>query len=370
MAQLRVLSVFEYGSLHGGEQSWLAVAPALRQRDIELCAAAPPDSPLAVQLETVGVPCLPLEMERNREPDDAGLLISLQEIITQRRIELIHANSLSMSRRIGRLASDLPCATIGHLRDIIKLSRKAVADINRNQMLVAVSAATKRFHIQQGLAEARTRVVYNGVDLTLFQPRRDGRIRAEFAIPASAHVITSIGQIGMRKGLDVAAAAIHDLALRNESVHWLVVGERFSQKEEAVEFERQLHLTSAAIGTPRVHFLGVRSDIPNILAGSDVLLHSAKQEPLGRVLLEAAAAGTPIVATDVGGTSEILEDEVSALLIPANDVERTIAALDRLIANKSLRLALGKQARLRAVNRFNIPQAADSLAGCFRAALR
>ena len=90
---------------------------------------------------------------------------------------------------------------------------------------------------------------------------------------------------------------------------WLIIGQRFSEKEESRQFEAGLHQAGAGPLAGRIHFLGVRDDIPEILNELTLLVHPARQEPLGRVLLEAAAAGVAVVATDVGGTREIFPPE-------------------------------------------------------------
>ena len=124
----------------------------------------------------------------------------------------------------------------------------------------------------------------------------------------------------------------------------MIVGQRYSQKQEALEYERQVH--AAADSGPlrgRVHFLGVRNDVDRLLNEFTLLAHPARQEPLGRVLLEAAAAGVPVVATDVGGTREIFPAETaSACLVPPDDPAALAAAI--VAAAEGRRSARGDRA--------------------------
>jgi len=113
-----------------------------------------------------------------------------------------------------------------------------------------------------------------------------------------------------------------------------------------------------------VHFLGVRSDVDRLLNEFTLLAHPARQEPLGRVLLEAAAAGVPVVATDVGGTREIFPPETgSACLVPPDDSAALAAAVGRLLKDADRRTAMGLAARLRAEQAFAAERAAEALAG-------
>jgi glycosyltransferase involved in cell wall biosynthesis len=107
-----------------------------------------------------------------------------------------------------------------------------------------------------------------------------------------------------------------------------------------------------------VHRLGYRNDIARLLNEVDALVHPAHEEPLGRVLLEAAASGTPIIATDVGGTREIVRHRESALLIPPGNPRTLADAIFEMSADPALRARLSGAARARATDDFDIARAA------------
>jgi glycosyltransferase involved in cell wall biosynthesis len=112
---------------------------------------------------------------------------------------------------------------------------------------------------------------------------------------------------------------------------------------------------------PRLHCLGFRDDIPVLLNEIDLLVHTARQEPLGRVLLEAAACGRPIIATKVGGTPEILAHDASALLVPPDDPDALTAAMQQMLDDPDLRTRLGNEARRTVAEPFNLRQSAANL---------
>ncbi|NOX53423.1 MAG: glycosyltransferase family 4 protein [Planctomycetes bacterium] len=364
----RIAIVFEFGTLNGGERSMLAVTARLRAVGElwQFVALAPPTGPLAKALRESSIEHWPfcVRDEIGRRRPNEQLLPALIEAVQSSRPDLVHANSLAMGRLVGAASPRLSVPTVAHLRDIVRLSRRAVTDLNQNRLLIAVSEATRRFHVSQGLDDRKVSVLYNGVDCDQFQPRpATGWLRHELRLDSQAFLIGTIGQIGLRKGQDVLAEAASRVVTWVPKAHFVLVGARYSQKEESIAFERRLRdiFEQAGLGD-RLHPLGYRYDVPQILNELDLLVHPAKQEPLGRVLLEAAASGLPIVATAVGGTPEIFTDDVSALLIPPNDAGALAAAIRQLAQGPEKRRQLGRAARQRAVETFPVSRAADSLA--------
>jgi len=207
-------------------------------------------------------------------------------------------------------------------------------------------------------------VLYNGVDLAAFCPRPpSGYLHKELDLPPTAQLIGAIGQIGPRKGQDILIKAAMQLADLFSNVHWLIVGNRYSEKDESRQFERALR--EAAQRSPlagRVHFLGVRSDMDRLLAELTLVAHPARQEPLGRVLLESAASGKPIAATCVGGTPEIFPPTLkAAALIPPDDAPALAKAVAGLLADGASRRRMSAAARERAEARFDIRTSTEEL---------
>ncbi|MCA9100025.1 MAG: glycosyltransferase family 4 protein [Planctomycetales bacterium] len=363
----RVLWICEYARLNGAERSLLATLSGLRSSGYDVAAVGPATGPLAEELARAAVPLTPVEWH-----DAAGRRIALDDVraelercIGSLAPGLVHANSLSMARIAGPVVQSLGVPGIGHIRDIVGLSRTAIADVNRNARLLCVSAATRDFHVAQGLDPDRAHVLHNGVDLEEFRPRTaTGRLHTELGLEPTTRLLTTIGQIGARKGQDVVLAALPDIVAAAPDVHLLIVGERCSQKAETVEYERQLLAAADASGlSPHVHFLGVREDVARILNETAVLVHAARQEPLGRVLLEAAASGCAVVATDVGGTAEIFATVApSAVLIKPNNSRLLAEEVLRLLEDDERRGRLAAEAKLRATAAFDRRTTARQLA--------
>ena len=367
----RLLVLCEYPSLNGGERSLLTVLPEIRAAGFDLRVAAPSRGPLADALHHADVEVVPWDLRGThhaRPPLDEARQ-QLEQLLRRDGPRLIHANSLSMARIAGPVAQQMGIACLGHMRDILRLNRAAVRDLNCNRLLLAVSHATRDWHVQQGLSADRTRVVYNGVDLDRFSPRpATGWLHRELQLDRGAKLVGAIGQIGLRKGLDVWLDAARRIAGRDPEVRFLIVGQRFSQKAEAVEFEQRLfEQASAGPLRGRCFFLGVRDDIPQLLSELTLLMHAARQEPLGRVLLEAAAAGVPVVATQVGGTAEIFGSR-AAQLVPADDATAMADAAGQLLERPELRAEKSAAARRRAERQFSRSIAANRLIDAYRTA--
>jgi len=365
----RVLYVCEYGTLNGGERSLLAWLPWVKEAGATVDVLAPRSGPLAAALENLGIEVAPWQVECQRHANKlAARRARLRDLLRRARPDLIHANSLSMARTVGPVAGELGIPSIGHLRDIIRISAAAMDDVNHNARVLAVSQATADWHVQQGLQSDRCEVLYNGVDLGAFAPQaKTYYLHRELGLPPETRLLGAIGQIGMRKGLDVLLQAMGLLADEFSDVHLLVVGARNSTKEEAVEFERRLR--AAASQPPlvgRVHFLGYREDVPRLLHELTLLLHAARQEPLGRVLLEAAAAGVPIVATDVGGTREIFPAH-QASLVPPGDAAALANEAAWLLRRPDLQRARSSHARKAIESNFSADRSAAALLDHYRA---
>ena len=322
----RLLILCEYPTILGGERSMLATLPAVRPPDLRFASPHLPRGAPSL-LDDLGIARVPWKIhdEVDHRRSLADLRSDLASVLRRVAPDIIHANSLSTARIAGPVASDIGVTSVGHLRDIIKLSASAIADLNQHQALIAVSDATRDFHIQQGLQPQKCHVLHNGVDLSEFQPRAaTGYLHRELGLPKESRLIAVIGQLGLRKGTDVALQSARNTIKQFPETHWLIVGERTSSKD-GVQGIRDAIAANGSRTSLRghVHFLGNRNDIATLLAECTLLVHAAHQEPLGRVLLEAAAAGMAIVATSVGGTPEIFPAETeSAILVPTERSRR------------------------------------------------
>ncbi len=350
----RIAYLVEYPTISGGEQSLFTLLKYLDRKRFEPIVVGPVQGSLAEALGARDVRLI-------QDPGDSRARV---RCLREAGIDMIHANSLSMGCRSGPLSLAVGVPALSHVRDIQRLGRDRKEALTRNRRLLAVSRATAGALVDQGIHPDLVRVVYNGIDAREFPSRVDSgrRLRRELGIREAVPLVGNLGQICLRKAQDVFLKAARRVAAEMPDVHFLLAGARFSRKAESLEFETALH---AAADVPvlrgRVHFLGWRKDAPAVVAGLDVLAHAAHQEPLGRVLLEALAAGTPVVATEVGGTPEIIEAGRTGLLVPRGDDEGLAAGILGILESESLAQSLANVGLDRVRRIFNPAQAAGSV---------
>ncbi|MFO1095786.1 MAG: glycosyltransferase family 4 protein [Planctomycetaceae bacterium] len=203
----------------------------------------------------------------------------------------------------------------------------------------------------------------HGVDTVAFRSTdRTGSLRRELGLPDESLLVAAIGQICLRKGQDVFAEAAVREASSLPAAHFLLIGSRHSAKRESIEYEHNLGSRFMQAGlAQRFHPLGERTDVARLLPEIDILVHAARQEPFGRVLLEASACGVPIIATDVGGTAEMLTNGEHALLVPPDDPAAIAEAVRRLVGDRELASQLGRAASRHVADRFPIERSAQEL---------
>lgn len=365
---MNVLLVCEFGNLNGAERSLLSTIDQL-SGVVNYSAVVPKSGELTEEFRSRNIPVYTLDWksgESNRS------IIELRKVFSEilqdykRRTEsdfLVHANSLSSSRMTGPVCCQEQIPSLGHIRDIIKLSRQTIVDLNCHKNLACVSSATKEYQVYQGLDEKKAVVLYNGVDLSFFYPPEDKKTNVPLKIGTA-------GQISLRKGMDVFFQVAEILEHRGIRLRYEIAGSRQSSKQETVELENKLIQSAATFPDGRFSLKGQLPDLSDWLRSLDVYVHTARQEPLGRVLLEAAATGLPIVATDVGGTREIFRqtdsNATSAILIPPNDSQVTATAIEKLVLDIESRNQLGNQARETAVTRFSVQVASDNLLNLYK----
>lgn len=369
---MNVLLVCEFGNLNGAERSLLSTVDQLNSA-VNYSAVVPTSGELTEEFRRRNISVYTLDWksgDSNRSIDDLRKDFSeiLQDYKRYTKSDfLVHANSLSSSRMTGPVCCQEQIPSLGHIRDIIKLSRRTIADLNCHKYLACVSSATKAYHVNQGLDEKKTVVLYNGVDLSFFYPSQNKKTNVILKVGTA-------GQISLRKGMDVFLRAAELLEHRGIRLQYEIAGSRQSNKQETVELENKLIQSAAAFTDNRFSLVGQLPNLADWLRSLDIYVHTARQEPLGRVLLEAAATGLPVIAADVGGTREIFNhtdsNAMCALLIPSDDPQATVAAIERLAFDADLRTRFGKQAREVAVTRFSVQQAAANLLILYKKAIQ
>lgn len=323
----------------GGEQQVLYLLSGLSARGLAPRLAAPPESPLARRAREQGIEVVPL---RSRGDLDLGAAAALRRAAAG--ADLLHLHT-GHAHALGLLA------TVGiRPRPAVVVARRVDFPIRagfasrlkygpRVDRFVAVSHAVARVLEAGGVPRGRITVVHSGVDPARFAgPGNGERLRADLAIPRSAKLVGFVGALVPHKAPGDLLEALAGLP---PEVHGVLVG--------TGELETPLRRRAAADDlSGRVHFLGQRDDVPALLPAFDVFCLPSRQEGLGTSVLDAMAAGTPVVATLGGGIPEMVVDGECGLLAPAGDPEALRVLLLRVLTDRSLagRLVAGGRERI------------------------
>lgn len=353
----RVLLVNHVGELSGAENSMLTLARHLdRQRFAPV--AAVPAGPLSAQLDSIDVPVsmMPeLRLARPRNPWQsmvawlrvrrwgAALRVAAEELDA----DLIDANSLTAALgAVSGPANRLPL--VWHARDLQAPDRAVRTVVPRVARIAAISeCVADALAGQHPRARDVTTLIYNGIDPAHFGPQRSREeVRAELGIPQEAVVIGSVGQLVPWKRQDLfIEAAAHVLVHLPRAYFTMVGADLFGEHSDYVSSLRSLRKSLGL--SERMIFTGYREDVASVMGAMDLLVHTAGEEPLGRVILEAMSLGIPCVAVDACGPSEIIEDGHSGLLVPADDPRAIASRVTELVGRQGAVERMGEAARAR-----------------------
>lgn len=344
---IRAAYFCEFPTLLGGERSLLTFLAHRETAGVVPIVLAPAAGPLSRALDAMSVPSVPWSRPRR------GAASLPAEQLASFGVDLVHANSLMTADAALEAATIFDVPAIAHVRDIMNLSPARCKRLMRMSAILAVSDAVAIALRVQGISADRIHRVYNGVDgAALRRSAQPGKLRSQLGMDA-APLIGCIGQFSLRKGQAHFLEAAARLVAHLPQAVFVLAGERYSQKLESVEFEESLRLAAASPTLAgKVHFLGYRDDIANVLADLNVLVVPSLQEPLSRALLEAMAMGVATIATDVGGSSEILDNGRCGLLTPAGDAAALACAMERLLTQRQLRETLIGRAKRRVASLF------------------
>jgi glycosyltransferase involved in cell wall biosynthesis len=211
----------------------------------------------------------------------------------------------------------------------------------------AVSADLKKYLVQSGFPEDRVEVVYNGIaDVAPVPQASRAALRAELDVPADAFLVMSIGRLDPVKNLSLLLRAFAVALAGDPRLSLAIIGD--GPERAALEAQaRELGLEG------RVAFAGYRRDAARFLAAADLYVSSSTYEGVSLTILEAMAAGVPVVATEVGGNPEVVVHGETGLLVPGLCAPLS-CAITGLARDEIRRRHFGDAARTRVVRHFSI----------------
>ncbi len=309
--------------LNGAAYSALLFTRELAKRGHRVWMVCRPGSWIGEQLASDPVELIHSDMHR-WPPDELRRIAALAR---QQQIDVISTH-MSRSHLFGvllRWMTGIPCVATAHCR-------KFQPHWMFNDYVIAVSESTRRYHLRFNLVRrSRISTVFNFVDpCWTGQVPEDARarIRVEFGADDSSPLIATVGSLIPRKGQIYLIRALPKIVRAAPGAKVVAFGWPGLQGKYLARVQAEAERLGVAD-----HFIwaGVRDDMEQVYAAIDLLVHPALEEPMGRVLLEAMASGVPVVATEVTGTRECVDNGRTGLLVPPRDAdalaEATIALL-------------------------------------------
>lgn len=291
---------------------------------------------------------------------DLLALRGLTRTLRAGRYDLVHTHT-SKAGFLGRLAAER--AGIPHVvhtshgnvfdgyfntpltRLFVWMERHAA---RRTSRIIELTAGGVEAHLAEGIGQREQyRIVFSGIDCTPFEDamNRRAETRASLGVGEDVTLIGGVGRLAPVKGFTHFVAMARELATTMPDLRFVIAGEG----EEAERLRDE-----AGTGPQAVQFLGQRTDIPQLMAAFDILVVPSLNEGMGRVILEAGAAGTPVVASHVGGIPDVVDDGETGLLVRPRDVSGLVSAVQTLVHSPERRRLMGATARARVVPHFSL----------------
>jgi glycosyltransferase involved in cell wall biosynthesis len=235
----------------------------------------------------------------------------------------------------------------------------------RTDRLIGLTPSEKREHLERGVGQVnRFAVVPSGIDLDRFRKARaNGKaIPNWFECPSNARIIGSVGWLTDIKGHRFLIAAVALLRQTYHDLHLVIIGSG-DQHDALLRQAAQVGISHA------IHLLGHREEIEICLAGLDCFVLPSLNEGMGRALIEAMAAGLPVVASRVGGIPSLIEDGKNGLLVPAGDSSAIASALRRILDDPTWSNELGIHAMCSIGTSYGIPAMVEAIESTYREAV-
>jgi glycosyltransferase involved in cell wall biosynthesis len=336
---MRILHAIESSLPGGAETMLMSLVERLDRRRYEPIVCLLADGWLNTELHKRGIETVILPQ---RQGLDGAWMINFVKLLRQRRIELMHAQEFAMNTccSIASTITGIPAVTTvqGKIYYPDKRRRRlAYRFVSKRSRMIAVSEDLKRFLVDRiGIEEQRLTTIYNGIDPHHYRVNNGERaaIRRELGL-GDVPVVGTAGSLYPVKGHVHLVHAMATVVSRVPDAVCVFAGRG--------ELLGPLQATAAQLGIERnVRFLGFRPDVPAVLKALDVFVLPSLSEGLSLALLEALAAGKPVVATRVGGNPEVVIEGRNGFLVPPQDPDALAERIVRLLVNPALADSFGQ----------------------------
>lgn len=369
MAELRVHALIDSLTWGGAESLLADLAVGAPSAEIALSIGYLQEvdgSPNAQRLRAVGIEPQLVGIERLLEPSALGR-VRRQLAAVKPDVLHTHLGAADVHGSLAARSLGIPTVSTVHLmiprrngdvRTDVKERLMARARRHVSRRVIMVSEAARGAYLRAGWDRpGHVVTVHNGIVTPPPPSAPRAEVRARLGLAPEALVVAIVSVLRPGKGHELLADVVARLLPQFPELRVLVIGDGPSAETVRAAF--------APLGDAAL-MLGHRTDVTELLGAIDVLMHPTSMDAFPTVLLEAAAAGLPVIATAVGGIPEIVDDERTGLLVAAPPSADEVAPrLERLLRDDALRARLGASARARFEERFTAERWAARLRGVY-----
>jgi len=359
---LKILHVEGGRNLYGGALQALYLMEGLADRGHRNVLVCPEDSDLA-EAASAFADVRPMPMGGDL---DLRLILRIRRRLRQCRPDLVHLHGRIGADVMGGIACRLEGVPVVHSRRVDNPESRWMMALKYrlHDRVIAISEGIGRVLLAAGLPAAKLRVVRSAVEHQRFnRPCNRELWGAALGIPAQARPIGVVAQLIERKGHRVLIEALPPLVEEFPHLRVLFFG------KGPLEQDLRRCVLSKGLGD-HVQFAGFREDLPDLLPCLELLVHPAMMEGLGVSLLQAASAGVPIVASDVGGIPEAVRHGFNGLLAPPGDVMALSTAVAGLLRDAGLARQMGCAGKALMQSEFSLHAMVEGNLAVYRELLR
>jgi len=330
---IKILHVSGAPGWRGGEQQLAYLLEGLLPGTVQflLLPAAAPLGDVAVKLN------IPVYYFSKRSGLAISGALAIKKILATESIDLVHLHDpyAHMAFVVASSLYNIKVPAVLHRRVDFRTGNHALSRWKYNhpniRRVICVSHAIRDILYPVIERKETLVVVHSGIDLAKYTEvaTKEPTLRNVFNLPNNALIIGDVAALEDHKDLFTFIKVAEFLTKSNNLAYFIVAGDG-SLRQELIKYTIQ-----AGLGK-RVFFPGFIADVPSFLHQLDIFLHTASEEGLGTSIIEAMAAGVPVVATSAGGIPELLDDQINGLLAPVGDVRQLVSHCNSLLNNPSL----------------------------------
>jgi len=350
-----ILYISHSGSIIGGGESQLyhlvRNLDTSRYRPIVVC---PDDGVFVEKLCSEKIPTYVLPLPAWRKVRNIPFLRSavkrLIHLVENNGIQIIHTSDLWMNYYVWKVSQRTGVRTVSHVRNLLDVKRVHKYLFDKIDSIISISNQLKQPLVQAGIPTEKIHTIYNGVDLSEFTGDipKVNVLRRDFE-PIGDLLVGIVGRIEPFKGQKEFLQATVEVLKVRQDVTFFLIGASHAELGQGAYLEEIQHFIHEHDIAKYIVFTGFRTDMPDVMASLDILVSASA----GTVMIEAMAAGIPVVATNIASASEVIADGITGILVPHSDIHAMAEAILRLLDDPNMRRQMGQTGRKRAEEQFS-----------------